>query len=94
MKLFVRIVDPTGLTDGLQGWCQDFATLAESDEELLALQEAGIASVARTEAELEATVGPDIWPYYVPAPLNEDGTPNVQCAGWRYENGQFIDPEA
>lgn len=98
MKLFAQIADPTGLTDGVQGWSRDFVTLAESDDELQALQEAGVPIVARSEAELERLVGADLWPWFVEVPRYPNGHEHagqfLHCAGMRYEGGKFIDPDA
>lgn len=64
--LYARIVDPTGLADGLQGYAMGFE-LADDREELMAI------------------VGADLVDFYVDAP-------NAQCAGWRYEDGAWIEP--
>lgn len=64
--LYARIVDPTGLADGLQGYAMGFE-LADDREELARI------------------VGPDLVDFYVVAP-------NARCAGWRCENGAWIEP--
>ncbi|MFC5509251.1 hypothetical protein [Bosea massiliensis] len=84
MKLFAHIQDLSGLADGVQGLVLGFAAVAETDDEAETFAMAGI-TFARSEPELAELLGPEAWPYYVPAP-------NAQCAGWRYEAGQFIDP--
>lgn len=40
---------------------------------------------AQDREELAKSVGSDLVDFYVEAP-------NAQCAGWRYEDGQFIEP--
>lgn len=83
MKLYAHIQDLSGLADGVQGLVLGFAAVADTDDEAETFAMAGITS-ARSEAALAETIG-EAWPYYVPAP-------NAQCAGWRYEDGQFIEP--
>lgn len=93
MKLFAQIKDMTGADNGLDGLVVGFATLAETDDELAPLLDAG-ACAARTEEELEAAVGYDIWPFFVEVPRYPDGHEHagqfLRCAGWRYEGGKFI----
>lgn len=85
MKHFAHIVDLSGTADGVQGVVSDFVVLAETDAEMALMLDVGIPA-ARTEAGLAELVG-DRWPYFVYAP-------DSQVAGWRYENGEFIEPGA
>lgn len=87
MKLFAQIVDPNGLTDGLQGYASNFAVVAETDEEAAMYEEHGSLLWARSVEALAEVVGSEKWPYFVPAK-------NAHCAGWYYDNGEWTDPEA
>ncbi len=64
--LYARIMDATGLGDGLHGYALDFELAADREE-------------------LARLVVADLVDFYVEAP-------NPYCAGWRYEDGGFIEP--
>ncbi len=63
--LYARIVDPSGLEDGLQGVAMGFEMAADREE-------------------LARIVGAGLVDFYVEAP-------NAQCAGWRYNQGEWTE---
>lgn len=78
-NLYARIKDPTGLADGVQGFADTFQGAAD-------------------RAELLALVGEAEASYFVEVPRYPKGHKFAgqffHCAGWRYENGAWTDPEA
>lgn len=77
--LYARIKDPNGLADGLRGFA-DMFHLATDRAELLILA-----------GEAEA-------PFCVEVPRYPEGHEFagqfLHCAGWRYEDGAWVDPSA